>query len=160
MGEGGKQSAPTAELQAHMGAFLRGEGDARALVEAVRGAELLLPLLGEDAVWTADLEDIRWLFAFTGTREMHTFLQQKWDAAEPDELPAGLARFARYLTVDGEELLHELLPAWVERDRVPMGVVVDVSSDARAFLPPVSGIVPDAIAVDRQTVAEGEAATS
>ncbi|MDH6569393.1 hypothetical protein M2160_004414 [Streptomyces sp. SAI-117] len=143
-----------------MGAFLRGEGDARALVEAVRGAELLLPLLGENAVWTTDLEGIRWLFAFTGTREMHTFLQQKWEAAEPGELPAGLARFARYVAVDGEELLHELLPVWVERDRVPMGVVVDVSSDARAFLPPVSGIVPDTIAVDRQPVAEGEVATS
>ncbi|MEU6353511.1 SseB family protein [Streptomyces sp. NPDC047072] len=160
MGGDGGPSTGTAELRDRMGAFARGEGDPRALVEAVRGAELLLPLLGEDAVWTADLEDIRWVFAFTGTREMHTFLQQKWEAAEPGELPAGLARFARYLAVDGEELLQEMLPAWVGRDRVPMGVVVDVTSDARAFLPPVSGIVPDAIALDRQPVAEGEGAAS
>ncbi|MCX4859165.1 hypothetical protein [Streptomyces canus] len=153
MGGGGKPSSGTAELRAQMGAFLRGEGDSRALVEAVRGAELLLPLLGEGAVWTADSDDIRWLFAFTGTREMHTFLQQKREAAE---LPAELARYARYVAVNGEELLHELLPAWVGRDRVPMGVVVDVSSESRAFLPPVSGIVPDRIALDKQSVTDGE----
>ncbi|WP_406168432.1 hypothetical protein OIE52_24650 [Streptomyces canus] len=156
MGGGGKPSTGTAELRAQMGAFLRGEGDSRALVEAVRGAELLLPLLGEGAVWTADSDDIRWLFAFTGTREMHTFLQQKWEAAEPGELPAELARYARYVAVNGEELLHELLPAWVGRDRVPMGVVVDVSSESRVFLPPVSGIVPDRIALDKQSVTDGE----
>ncbi|MFF7645368.1 hypothetical protein [Streptomyces canus] len=158
MGGDGKPSTGTAELRAQMGAFLRGEGDPRALVEAVRGADLLLPLLGEGAVWTADSDDIRWLFAFTGTREMHTFLQQKWEAAEPGELPAELARYARYVAVNGEELLHELLPAWVGRDRVPMGIVVDVSSASRAFLPPVSGIVPDGIALDRQAVADGEVA--
>ncbi|MEV0742132.1 hypothetical protein AB0I51_40770 [Streptomyces sp. NPDC050549] len=86
MGEGGKPSTGTAELRAQMDAFLRGDGDPRSLVEAVRDAELLLPLLGEGPVWTADLDSIRWLFAFTGTREMHTFLQQRWEAAEPGEL--------------------------------------------------------------------------
>lgn len=109
-------------------------------------------------MWCGELDDIRWLFAFTSTGEMHAFLQQKWEAAEPDELPAELARYVRYLRVGGAELLQELLPELVERDRVPMGVVVDVSSGLRAFLPPVSGIVPDGIALDKESVAKGELA--
>lgn len=109
-------------------------------------------------MWSGELDDIRWLFAFTSTGEMHAFLQQKWEAAEPDELPAELARYVRYLRVGGAELLQELLPELVERDRVPMGVVVDVSSGLRAFLPPVSGIVPDGIALDKESVAKGELA--
>ncbi|MFJ3952875.1 hypothetical protein ACIPXV_23010 [Streptomyces libani] len=151
-------STGTAELRAQMAAFLRGEGDPQALVEAAQGAELLLPLLGEGAVWSGELDDLRWLFAFTSTGEMHAFLQQKWAAAKPDELPAELARYVRYLRVSGEELLQELLPELVERARVPMGVVVDVSSGLRAFLPPVSGIVPDGIALDKESVAKGELA--
>lgn len=118
---GSELSTGTAELRAQMAAFLRGEGDPQALVEAAQGAELLLPLLGEGAVWSGELDDIRWLFAFTSTGEMHAFLQQKWEAAEPDELPAELARYVRYLRVGGAELLQELLPELVERDRVPMG---------------------------------------
>ncbi|MEV7467010.1 hypothetical protein AB0O20_10960 [Streptomyces kronopolitis] len=153
-------SGESAELRAQMDAFVRGEGDPQALVEAAQEAELLLPLLGEGAVWSGEIEDIRWLFAFTSTREMHAFLQQKWEAARPGELPAELARHARYLCVSGEELLHELLPALVGRDRVPMGVVVDVTSELRAFLPPVSGIVPDEIALDKQSVVNGEVAAS
>lgn len=156
MGGSGEPSTGTAQLRAQMGAFVRGEGNPQALVEAARGAELLLPLLGEGAVWSGELDGIRWLFAFTGTHEMHAFLQQKWEAAEPGELPAELARYARYVRVNGEELLHELLPALVGRDRAPMGVVVDVSSGLRAFLPPVSGIVPDGIALDQQSVADEE----
>lgn len=155
---GGEPSTGTAQLRAQMGAFQRGEGDPQALVEAARGAELLLPLLGEGAVWSGELDDIRWLFAFTDTREMHAFLRQKWEAAEPGELPAELGRFARYVRVNGEELLHELLPALVGRDGVPTGIVVDVSSASRAFLPPVAGIVPDGIALDRRSVNDGEGA--
>ncbi|MET7735785.1 hypothetical protein ABZT02_31135 [Streptomyces sp. NPDC005402] len=158
MGEGGESSTGVAELRAQMGAFLRGAGDPPALVEAAQDAELLLPLLGEGAVWSGELDGIRWLFAFTSAHEMHVFLQQKWQAAKPGELPAELARYARYVRVNGGELLHELLPALVGRDRVPMGVVVDVSSELRAFLPPVSGIVPDGIALDRQPVADSEVA--
>ncbi|MEU6330008.1 SseB family protein [Streptomyces sp. NPDC047049] len=154
---GSELSPGTAELRAQMAAFLRGEGDPQALVEAAQSAELLLPLLGESAVWSGELDGMHWLFAFTSAGEMHAFLQQKWEAAEPGELPAELARYARYLRVSGEELLRELLPGLVERDRVPMGVVVDVSSGLRAFLPPVSGIVPDGMALDKESVAKGEA---
>lgn len=138
----------TAGLQVQMAAMARGAGDPEELIAAVRGATLLLTLLGPEQLWTCEFEESQWLFAFTNAGELHTFLQQKWDASRPGDLPPELAQRAMYLRINGAELLEDLIPALMERDRLPYGVALDVTSPQRTFLPPLPGIVPDHAALD------------
>jgi hypothetical protein len=137
-----------AELHARMAAMSRGAGDPEKVIAAVRDATLLLALLGPEQLWTCELEEAQWLFAFTTTGELHDFLRQKWEASRPGDLPPELAQRAVYLRVNGAELLEELVPALMERDRLPYGVALDVTSPRRAFLPPLPGVVPDHAALD------------
>lgn len=151
-----------AELQAQMAAMSRGAGDPKELIAAVRKAPLLLALLAPEQLWTCELEEAQWLFAFTTTSELHAFVQQKWDASQPGDLPPELAQRAVYLRVNGAELLEDLVPALMERDRLPYGVALDISSPQRTFLPPLPGIVPEHAALDLDAApgagAEGTAA--
>ncbi|MFV0133931.1 hypothetical protein ACLGIH_11945 [Streptomyces sp. HMX87] len=113
-----------------------------ALVGEFRRTAVLVPLDGDDeAPLTGDLGGVRWIYTFT------------------DE--AALARFAiargqqdrewTYRQVLGARLLDVAVPA----AGVPCGVAVDVGSEDGVLLPPVAGVVPEAVAV--HTYDDGEA---
>ncbi|WP_424709598.1 SseB family protein [Kitasatospora acidiphila] len=87
-----------------------------------RGGE---PLAGE-------LGGIQWLYAFTGEEALARYAEV-----------AGLGPEVAYLTVYGSRLLDVAVPAM----GVPTGVAVDVAGPAPFLLPPVRGVVPDAVAV-------------
>jgi hypothetical protein len=106
---------------------------ARSLGE-FRRTPVLLPLGEQDAPLTADIEGVRWIYAFS------------------DE--AALARFAIARGEGGREWAYRrvlgarVLDVGVPAVGVPCGVMVDAGSDDGMLLPPVAGIVPDACAVD------------
>jgi hypothetical protein len=54
----------------------------------------------------------------------------------------------RYWTVLGSRLLDVAVPAAVTETRTATGVVVDVGGIRQLLMPPVSGVVPDQVAVD------------
>ncbi|MDO0911338.1 hypothetical protein QQM39_10885 [Streptomyces sp. DT2A-34] len=142
------EPADIAALRAHMAAMARGTGDPDELIAAVRSAELLVALLDHGRLWTCELEGALWLFAFTTARELRDFVQRKWAAARPGDLPIELAQRAPCMRLTGAELLEDLIPALMERDHLPYGLALDVTSSQRAFLPPLPGIVPDHAALD------------
>ncbi|MFI6448119.1 hypothetical protein [Kitasatospora sp. NPDC050543] len=138
------------------------------LIAEFRDSPVLVPTTSDGRWWTADLGGIRWLYAFTGPDTLARFAAERLrDAGAPS--PTGTAPAAAappatapatdciadtadaanagwpYVTVHGARLLDIAVPAV----GVPAGVVLDVAGPSPAFLPPVTGIVPDSVAVDR-----------
>ncbi|MCS0602405.1 hypothetical protein NX794_14465 [Streptomyces sp. LP11] len=106
------------------------------LLGEFRRAAVLVPVDETGAPLTGDQGGIRWIYAFS------------------DE--AALARFALARGEGEREWAYQrclgarLLDAGVRAAGVPCGVALDVGSAGEgALFPPVSGIVPDAVAVDR-----------
>ncbi|GAB2722484.1 SseB family protein [Kitasatospora kifunensis] len=81
-----------------------------------------------------DVGGVRWLYVFTGEAGLARFASAR-----------GLVAPVEYLTVYGARLLDVAMPAL----GVPAGVALDVAGPAPFLLPPVVGVVPDAVAVDR-----------
>lgn len=108
-----------------------GEGDLRALVGEFRRGEVLVPVV-DGSLLSAEAGGIRWLFAFTDVAALERFAEARGEAL-PDWVP-----------VFGARLLDQVVPAVGG----PVGVAVDAGSEAGLVLPPVAGIVPDAVAVD------------
>lgn len=110
-----------------------GRLDGAALVGEFRRALVLVPLSGE-GVWSADSGGVRWLYAFTGEESLGRFAAAR--GIEPGtELP--------YMRVYGARLLDVAVPAV----GVPAGIVVDAAGPWPGLLPPVAGIVPEAVVV-------------
>lgn len=106
-----------------------------ALLGEFRRSAVLLPLGGDASPLTADFNGIRWLYAFSNEEALARFAVMRGDAA----------RHWEYQRLLGARLLDGLIPAL----GVPCGVALDVGSDGdEVLLPPVLGIVPDAVAVD------------
>lgn len=112
-----------------------GIGDPRALVGELRRATLLVPL-DAGRLWTGHVGGVRWIFAFTGADSLARFAHSRGDGE----------RTWDYAALLGARLLDEIVPAMDE----PAGVAVDVADAGGAMLfPPVVGIVPESVAVDR-----------
>ncbi|MEV5726843.1 hypothetical protein AB0N50_13665 [Streptomyces pharetrae] len=119
-----------------------GVGDPRALVGEMRRSVLLVPV-SDGGLWSARSGGVRWVCGFT------------------DEV--ALARFAvhhgpgdrsmDHAALLGARIVDEIVPSLGE----PAGLAVDIATDdGSMFFPPVTGIVPDGVAVDRDAQAKGD----
>lgn len=117
-----------------------GAGDPRALVGEMRRSVLLVPSDGGGGLWSARSGGVRWICGFTDEEALARFAQQRGAGERPLE----------YAALLGARIVDEIVPALGE----PAGLAVDIASEEGAmFFPPVTGIVPDAAAVDSE--AEG-----
>ena len=108
-----------------------GQGNLRELVGEVRRAEVLVPVV-DGSLLSVEVGGIRWLFAFTDESALERFAAARGEAV-PEWVP-----------VFGARLLDQVIP----RVGGPAGVAVDAGSPTGFTLPPVTGIVADAVAVD------------
>jgi hypothetical protein len=115
------------------------QGNLRAAVGEFRRSQVLVPVV-DGSLLSAEAGGIRWLFAFTDLAALERFAEARGEAV-PERIP-----------VYGARLLDQVIP----RVDGPAGIAVDAGSPAGLVLPPVTGIVPDAVAVD---VASKESAT-
>ncbi|KDN80171.1 SseB family protein [Streptomyces olindensis] len=112
-----------------------GRSEFAVLLETFRDTAVLVPLY--DGGWlTADFGGIRWILAFSDESALARY------ALARDEAD----REWTYQTVLGARLLDLAVP----KAGVPCGVALDAADGAEhaLLLPPVTGIVPDAFAVD------------
>jgi hypothetical protein len=110
-----------------------GQGDLREVVGEFRRSEVLVPVV-DDSLLSVEAGGVRWLFAFTDDAALARFSQARGESA-PEGLP-----------IYGARLLDQVLPV-VAKAGDPVGIAVDAGSPAGMVLPPVAGIVPDAVAV-------------
>lgn len=122
------------DLRDHIARVRAGTGDANAMVAAFRQTVLLVPQTLDGSVIGADLGGVWWLYAFTTSEELAA-----WVVAEGGD---GDARQS-YMGVLGRRLLDEAVPDVGQ----PAGIAIDVAGPQPMLLPPVHGIVPDAVAV-------------
>ncbi|MFF7546003.1 SseB family protein [Streptomyces canus] len=108
-----------------------GQGDLRAVVGEFRRSEVLVPVV-DGSLLSAESGGIRWLFAFTDEAALERFAEARGEPV-PERIP-----------VHGARLLDQVIP----RVDGPAGIAVDAGSPTGLVLPPVTGIVPDAVAVD------------
>ncbi|WP_234439869.1 SseB family protein [Streptomyces bicolor] len=111
-----------------------GQGDLRAAVGEFRRSEVLVPVV-DGSVLSVEMGGIRWLFAFTDEAALERFAQARGEA-----VPEGVPVF-------GARLLDQVVPR-VAKSGGPVGIAVDAGSATGMVLPPVPGIVPDAVALD------------
>jgi hypothetical protein len=105
------------------------------LVGELRRATVLVPL-DRGRLWTGHSGGVRWIYAFTGEDSLGRFAQARGEGGRTWE----------YAALLGARLLDEVVPAMGE----PAGIAVDVADTGGAMLfPPVVGIVPEQVAVDR-----------
>ncbi|PNG18587.1 hypothetical protein [Streptomyces cahuitamycinicus] len=113
-----------------------------ALLGEFRRTAVLVPLDEDEAPLAGDYGGIRWIYAFSDESALARFAMARGEGSREWE----------YRRVLGARLLD----AGVRATGVPTGVALDVGSDGDGVLfPPVTGIVPDAAAVDTET-ADGE----
>ncbi|MFD6321341.1 hypothetical protein ACFWOL_00405 [Streptomyces sp. NPDC058442] len=106
-----------------------------ALLEAFRDTAVLVPL--RSGGWlTADFGGVRWILAFSDELALARYASARDEAHQE----------WTYQTVLGARLLDVAVP----EAKVPCGVALDVADGAEhaVLFPPVSGVVPDAFAVD------------
>ncbi|MFI6009265.1 SseB family protein [Streptomyces sp. NPDC051243] len=113
---------------------LRDLRDLREVVGEFRRSEVLVPVV-DGSVLSVEMGGVRWLFAFTDDAALERFAQARGEA-----VPEGLPVF-------GARLLDQVVPR-VAKSGGPVGIAVDAGSAAGMVLPPVPGIVPDAVALD------------
>ncbi|MEU7029279.1 hypothetical protein AB0A60_21655 [Streptomyces sp. NPDC046275] len=138
-----------------------GQGDARDMVGELRRALVLVPI-DSGGLWTAELGGVRWICAFTDEAALARFALARETPGNAGNAGSGDApgnggtgREWEYSVLRGARLLDEIVPAM----GVPAGVAVDIAEpDGAMFFPPVTGIVPDSVAVDAADVGVGGAA--
>ncbi|WP_407552410.1 SseB family protein [Streptomyces sp. Pv4-95] len=118
-----------------------GAPDPAALVGEFRRTHVLLPTANETLL-SAELDGIRWLYAFTDEEAMSRFALSR--GGEPG------AEW-QYLTASGARVLDVLIPA-IEG---PTGVALDAGGEHGMLFPPVAGIVPDSVALDISDAPQG-----
>lgn len=122
----------------------RPEGDGAAaarrefavLLGEFRRTAVLVPFDEHDSMWTADLNGVRWICAFSDEESLAAFARARGEAG----------REWTYRTVLGARLLDVMVPLLPG----PGGVALDAGSEGGMLFPPVAGVVPDAVAVDVQ----------
>ncbi|MEU6534260.1 hypothetical protein [Streptomyces sp. NPDC047000] len=111
-----------------------GIGDPRALVGEMRRSVLLVPSVG-GRLWSAHSGGVRWVCGFTDEEALARFAVHH----APGD------RSLDYAALLGARIVDEIVPGLGE----PAGLAVDIATeDGAMFFPPVTGIVPDAAAVD------------
>lgn len=124
-----------------------GGGDPRAMLGELRRALVLVPVDG-GGLWAAELGGVRWVCGFTDEAALARFAQARGALHDPG---AG-GRVWEFAELRGARLLDEVIPAM----GVPAGLAVNIADpDGSMFFPPVTGIVPDAVAVDGEAAVGG-----
>lgn len=119
-----------------------GTGDPRALVGEMRRSVLLVPSV-DGRLWSAHSGGVRWVCAFTDETALARFALHHGPGDRPMD----------YAALLGVRIVDEIVPGLGE----PAGLAVDIASeDGSMFFPPVTGIVPDGVAVDTDAAAEEE----
>ncbi|UJB43117.1 SseB family protein [Streptomyces sp. A1-5] len=121
-------------LADEVAAFHEGRPNPAALIGEFRRAAVILPVVN-DSFLSGELDGIRWLYAFSDEDALSRFA-----ATRESELGTG----RQYVTAVGARVLDVVIPA-IEG---PVGVALDAGSAQGMLFPPVSGIVPDRVAVD------------
>jgi hypothetical protein len=134
-----------ATLAAEIHDLYDGQGDGDRLLAAFRAAALYVPLAEGEAMCSGESDGVRWLYAFTSTTELERFARARLGSGTDPGWENGRIR---HWTVLGSRLLDVAVPAAVTETRAPAGVAVDVGGVRPLLLPPLSGIVPDPVAVD------------
>ncbi|MFF0159074.1 hypothetical protein ACFYRY_16285 [Streptomyces sp. NPDC005263] len=111
-----------------------------ALLGEFRRTPVLVPLDGNEDPLVGDYRGVRWVYAFSDESALARFAIARGEGS----------REWAYQRVLGARLLDAAVPA----AGVPCGVALDVGSedDGGVLFPPVVGIVPDAVALDVETV--------
>ncbi|MFG2726769.1 SseB family protein [Streptomyces canus] len=112
----------------------------RAQIGEFRRREVLVPVV-DGSLLSAEAGGIRWLYAFTDVPALERFAEARGDGVS-DWVPA-----------HGARLLDQVIP----KMDGPAGIAVDAGSPTGFVLPPVVGIVPDAVAVDVASEGAGAA---
>ncbi|MFE6691429.1 SseB family protein [Streptomyces sp. NPDC057743] len=113
--------------------FHEGQPNPAALVGEFRRTTVILPTVDE-AILSAELDGIRWLYAFTDEDALSRFAVTRGSRPGTEW---------KYLTASGARVLDVLIPAL----EGPTGVALDAGSERGMLFPPVSGIVPERVAV-------------
>ncbi|MFI6466932.1 SseB family protein [Streptomyces sp. NPDC050538] len=101
-----------------------------------RRRRVLVPYGENGAALTVEIHGARWLLAFTGEAALARYARARGESDRP----------WRYRAVWGAAVLDAGVPA---EAGLPCGVLVDAGDGERGLvLPPVVGIVPEAIAVE------------
>lgn len=108
-----------------------GQGDLRTVVGDFRRCEVLVPVV-DDTLLSVEAGGIRWLLVFTDDAALARFAEARGEAV-PERVP-----------VYGARLLDQVIP----EVGGPVGIAVDAGSPAGMVLPPVTGIVPESVALD------------
>lgn len=135
------------DLPERIAAVRAGSGEPAAMVGEFRRTAVLLPLTG-GRFMTGHGGGVRWIYAFTGERQLARFARAR--GAAPGEA-------WEYAAVLGARVLDVLVPELPG----PAGVAVDVADEnGSMLLPPVRGIVPDEAAENAAPAAAMAAATT
>lgn len=111
-----------------------------------RRRRVLVPYGENGAALTVETHGARWLLAFSDEAALARYARAR---GEND-------RSWRYRAVWGAAVLDAGVPAVAAEAGLPCGVLVDAGDGERGLvLPPVVGIVPEAVAVDRPDIAGG-----
>ncbi|WP_229325290.1 hypothetical protein [Streptomyces sp. UNOC14_S4] len=110
-----------------------------ALIGEFRRTAVLVPLDSQGGLWTAEFQGIHWIHAFTDESALARFA-----ATRQETDPGEAVHDWEYRTVLGARLLDTVIPAVGE----PTGVALDVGGERPMMFPPVTGIVPEAVALD------------
>lgn len=100
---------------------------------------VLVPFDELGGLWTAGIGGLDWICAFSDEEALSRFALARGEAD----------REWTFRRVRGARLLDEAVPAL----DFPCGVALDPAGPDGAVFPPVRGIVPDAVAVDREVAA-------
>ncbi|SDM93707.1 SseB family protein [Streptomyces wuyuanensis] len=114
------------------------------LLGEFRRTAVLVPFDEHDSLWTADLNGVRWICAFSNEEALARFALARGEAR----------REWKYRRILGARLLDVMVPELPG----PGGVALDAGSDDGMLFPPVRGIVPDAVAVDLGETGNGTGA--
>ncbi|MFD5828992.1 hypothetical protein [Lentzea sp. NPDC060358] len=120
------------EAVVHARRYRGGEGDPEAFVRAFRASTVYLRREDPLSLPVITFGGLDWLAVFSGPDLLREHVAQRGEPA------------ADYLAVTGERLLDHYLPALPGRT----GVVFDTGTEHMMTLPPVRGVVADALAVD------------
>jgi hypothetical protein len=131
------------ELAEEIAAFRGGTSDPARMLGEFRRAVLLAPV-ADGGLMSGAQGGVRWIYVFTDEEALARFAfargagEREWE----------------YLSILGARLLDAVIPTLDGAT----GVVVDVADGEGAMLlPPVTGIVPDAVAVDAPDAADTKA---